>query len=99
MKGNYHMKIEELKEEIRELNNKNQNNTTHVEERNIRNSNIEISKPVFYGSQKDQHPIVSTEFRRVLQSQTSKQRRSTDCRTGLSEKRCKQLVLDNQISN
>lgn len=50
-------KIKELKKEIRELDNRNQNNMTHVEEHNIRNSNIEISKPTFYGNQKDQHPI------------------------------------------
>ncbi|KAE9532811.1 hypothetical protein AGLY_009892 [Aphis glycines] len=57
IKEDYDEKIGKLKEEIRELDNRNQNNMTRVEEHNIRNSNIEISKPTFYGNQKDQHPI------------------------------------------
>ncbi|XP_060846327.1 uncharacterized protein LOC132925991, partial [Rhopalosiphum padi] len=57
IKEDYDEKIEKLKKEVREINNKNQNNMTRVEEHNVRNSNIEISKPTFYGNQKDQHPI------------------------------------------
>lgn len=57
MKEDYDMKIKKLKEELTELNYKNQSNTTHVEAHSMRNPNIEISKPIFYGNQKDQHPI------------------------------------------
>lgn len=50
-------KIEELETQI--ASNRNQNNIPrrHILEENLRSSNIEISKPVFYGNNKDQHPI------------------------------------------
>lgn len=46
--------MEELKTKVQI--NENQQRLPYIED-NQRNSNIEISKPLFFGNNKDQHPI------------------------------------------